>query len=136
MPDGISVKLQGMGDIGKALQTVKASASKAALDRATLSGAEAVREEIANRAPIRTGALSRSIVVDKVETKPDIVTKSIGPSRQGFYARWVEFGTRRRRRGGVMPARPFIGPGFMAAEAEAIRRIGASLWESIRRFKR
>lgn len=84
--------------------------------------AEAVRADAASRAPVRTGALRRSI---KKQVSEKTLTAKVyadypepgGNSRKGhqkgrkYYAFAVEFGTKR------MAAKPFLYPAARAAEA-------------------
>ena len=65
---------------------------------------ERVAEDM--RANVRkdTERLERSITVGKVEWKRKSASIKIGPSKKGWYARFLEFGTR------IMGAFPFIRP--------------------------
>lgn len=119
---GVTVKILGQQELESALNQLGARA-EAVLEEAVLAGAEVIRDEASNRAPRRTGRLAKNIVAEVVEKSATGVAVKVGPSKEVFYGRFVEFGTSKMR------SQPFLYPTLEAKKAEA----QAAIREIIRR---
>ncbi|MBU9501326.1 HK97 gp10 family phage protein [Burkholderia multivorans] len=118
-----SVQILGLADLqADFLKLAKAQSTKA-LRRATVAGANVIRDEARARAPKKTGKLKRNIVTSALKQKdsPGIATAGVRVRTKGkadspnnaFYWRFVELGTQ------FMKAEPFMRPAFDASIAQA-----------------
>ncbi|MEY8174036.1 HK97-gp10 family putative phage morphogenesis protein [Burkholderia multivorans] len=118
-----SVQILGLADLqADFLRLAKAQSTKA-LRRATVAGANVIRDEARARAPKKTGKLKRNIVTSALKQKdsPGIATAGVRVRTKGkadspnnaFYWRFVELGTQ------FMKAEPFMRPAFDASIAQA-----------------
>lgn len=93
------VTVKNRGEVLRALARVDQNIVRA-VAAAIAGGAESVAAAARARAPKRTGALRDSIRVKGVALKDGSPAAVVGTDL--FYARFVEFGTRRSQRGQVM----------------------------------
>jgi len=80
-------------------------------------GAELVRSTAAHKAPRLTGKLADSMTVKVEQGGVAEVRALIGPGKDAFYGRYVEFGTK------YQPARPFLRPALDEKQGEATQAI-------------
>lgn len=92
-------KLGSVGDKIKKLALVKAG--------------EKVKDAIISEAPHRTGNLKKNIKVSKLKTKDGMDFVEVYPSKDAFYAPFVEFGTTK------VKANPFMSRGYESSSSEA-----------------
>lgn len=99
------------------------------LTEAARAGAEIVLRDAVARAPRLTGELARSIQIHIVQKtgNPNIAVAQVGPSKEAFYGRFVEKGTRHSR------PEPFLKPALEANRARIIKTMHEKLWKAIRR---
>lgn len=138
----------GLNDIAKDLEKLSKAENNKVLRDATRAGAEVLKEEVIDRAPVRTGKMRKNVVVvtqksrRKGEISSGVHIRGVNPQtgnsdnsmkaknpRNAFYWRFVEMGTVN------MPAHPFVRPAFdtaqeMAAEV-AIKRMNTSIDEAL-----
>ena len=88
---------------------------KAIIVQALTEGAEPIRAEASRRAPVRTGKLRESIIVQVVDQTAEGAIAKIGPSQKAFYGRFVEVGTIHQK------ANPFLRPALDEKQDEALR---------------
>lgn len=117
---------------------------RAGVEQIAHAGGTVVREAIATRAP---GSIAEEIVQETTGRRLNAVEVSVGPSKEAFIAKFLEFGTRphripkrrsRKRRKvltigdrfvawanhpGIRP-RPFVRPGFEASKGGAQAAMG------------
>lgn len=87
------------------------------------AGGKVLVTAMSQRAPKRTGKLSRGIVMSTERTEGGVSVK-VGPGKDVFYGgRWIELGTK------FMPAQPYMRPAMdeskkqvLAAVKEAIKK--------------
>lgn len=121
MPDQIRLTLEGGDEILRNLALV-ADRAYELVDEAVRAGAEVIRDEAAARVRKRTGALARSMTIDKApHQRKGRVAYLIGPGKAGFYGLFLELGTVK------MPAHPFLVPALRAAAERAMQTIGMVL---------
>lgn len=77
--------------------------------RASQDQADGLAQSIAQRAPVDTGALRDSVVVEKTPQGANVI---VGEGDEVDYARFVEDGTR------YMGAQPYIGPAVTGLREE------------------
>jgi HK97 gp10 family phage protein len=82
-----------------------------------------MQEAIQNVTSVRTGKLKNSITVSGVRTQDGVKYVAIGPSKDGWYGKFLEFGTVKMR------AKPFMAPGYENGKEQAT----ATIKEELRR---
>lgn len=116
-----------------------------------LKGAEMMRSEVAERAPLDTGLYRKSLVCGVVEETDNKVIVEVTPSRNlphGFIGHMLEYGTsphpiakkgkKKKRTEGLHPGikpQPHFRPVFEDVELRdrIVSEIGASVWAEIER---
>ena len=82
---------------------------------------EVVKEAIKQEAPQRTGTLKKSIETSGVKTKDGVKHVEVGPDKEGWYGKFVEFGTVK------MKANPFMARGYENSKDRAVDKIAEEL---------
>ena len=90
-------------------------------NKALKEAGQVVKEAIKAVTPKKTGALKKSIEVSGVKTREGIKQVEVGPGKDGWYGKFVEFGTVK------MKAKPFMGPGYEASKNEAMAAVEKEL---------
>lgn len=90
-------------------------------NKALKEAGEVMKEAIVNRAPRRFGTLQESVKVSGVRTKDGVKHVEVGPGKEGFYGKFLEFGTSK------MKAKPFMESGYESSKAEAMATIESEL---------
>nr|WP_113869631.1 HK97-gp10 family putative phage morphogenesis protein [Brenneria salicis]NMN90975.1 HK97 gp10 family phage protein [Brenneria salicis ATCC 15712 = DSM 30166]RBP57330.1 HK97 gp10 family phage protein [Brenneria salicis ATCC 15712 = DSM 30166]RLM28533.1 hypothetical protein BHG07_17240 [Brenneria salicis ATCC 15712 = DSM 30166] len=122
----------GLNDIARDLEKLSRAENNKVLRDATRAGAEVLKEEVIDRAPVRTGKMRKNVVVltqksrRKGEISSGVHIRGVNPRtgnsdntmkadnpRNAFYWRFVEMGTIKA------PAHPFVRPAFDARQEEA-----------------
>ena len=115
--------MEGMDALLRKLGELEDQGKRA--EHAALRGAgDVVKEAIAQEAPVRTGALQRSIARSNVKTKEGMKLVEVGPdakSKRGYIARFLEHGTVK------MKANPFMSRGYERSKREALAKIQEEL---------
>ncbi len=130
----VNLDFSGLEDIARDLETLSRAENNKVLRDATRAGADVLKDEVANRAPVRTGKLKKNIVVvtQKGRKKGEITsgihirgvnlqtgnsdnTMKTSDPRNAFYWRFVELGTV------DMPAHPFVRPAYDTREEEVAK---------------
>jgi len=91
-------------------------------EKIMLAGAEILKAEAENRAPVLTGNLKQRIFITEVEKDYDGSNfVYVGPSDpgKGFYGRMLEFGTVKMR------ARPWFEPSYLSKKAAMLVAMAA-----------
>lgn len=127
-----NLDFSGLNDIAKDLEKLSRAENNKVLRDATRAGAEVLKEEVIDRAPVRTGKMRKNVVVvtqksrRKGEISSGVHIRGVNPRtgnsdntmkaknpRNAFYWRFVEMGTVN------MPAHPFVRPAFDTRQEEA-----------------
>lgn len=103
-------KLQRLGEQSKRIE-----------NKALREAGSVVEEAIKNETPIQSGNLKRSITTSNVKTKDGMKHVEVGPSKDAFYSRFVEFGTVK------MKANPFMGRGYEKSKNQAMNKISEEI---------
>ena len=139
-----SLDFSGLADIAKDLETLSRAENNKVLRDATRAGAEVLRQEVEDRAPVLTGKLKKNVVVvtQKGRRRGDIASgvhiRGVNPDtgnsdnkmkasnpRNAFYWRFVELGTSN------MPEHPFVRPAFDTRQEEATQAALARMNQAI-----
>jgi len=91
MSNDFSIKVEGTEEIIAALKRLGAEATDIATD-ATMAGAEIARAEAANKAAQTSQRLADGMLKELDTTKSDEVVVKVGPNKDLFWSRVVEFG--------------------------------------------
>ncbi|WP_296969171.1 HK97-gp10 family putative phage morphogenesis protein [Tepidanaerobacter sp. EBM-38] len=86
-------------------------------NKALREAGEVVREAIKQEAPRKTGTLKKSIEVSRVKNKDGAKYVEVGPGKEGWYGKFLEFGTVK------MKAKPFMAPGYEKSKEKAMEEI-------------
>lgn len=137
----MSVRVEGLKELDKALKDMATSTAKRTAKRAMATALEPVAAAARELAPRDTGRLAESIAVSDKLTKRqrtlargsegrDMVTMNVGA--HGRVAHLVEFGTgpRHKKNGafvGVMPPQPFMRPAWDQNMQGVLDSLAASL---------
>ena len=116
------IELSGMDQLLSRLERTNIETVK---EKALKKGAEVIREEMANNAPVLTGNLKENIEVSDMKTKNSSEYVEVGPNKDAFYAKFIEFGTTKQK------AKPFIEPAFLTKRREALDIISDVIKEAI-----
>lgn len=115
-----NLELEGMEDLLAEVERLGQAGSRIE-NRALKEAGEVVRETIKQEAPVRTGTLKKSIEVSGVKTKDGSKHVEVGPDKDGWYGRFVEFGTVK------MKANPFMSRGYETSKEKAMAVIKQEL---------
>ena len=110
------MKIDGMENLLAEIEKLGKAGSKIE-NRALKEAGDVVKESIQNETPRRTGKLKSSIEVSRVKTKGGIKQVEIGPGSDGYYGKFLEFGTVK------MKANPFMSRGYEMSKSEAESKI-------------
>lgn len=142
MPDGVSVEIQGLAELDRKLRQFGPRLARNGLRAAVNAGAQVIKKDARNRAPVDTGRLSKkAIYVKRIREEVTFTREAYAvgvrfgkreqqKDRDAFYWRWIEFGTK------FKAARPFIRPAFESKKFEALQRIKEKLIERIEKLSR
>lgn len=122
----------GVGLVRK-LKSLPRQLDQKALKDAVHAGAEPIQHLMSALAPRGTPAepnLSNVVVTDVKSREPMRAAVWIGPSRDAFYAYFVEFGTKH------MAAQPFARPAFDREASSTQLALADEVWDAIVRALR
>ncbi len=110
------MKLEGMDELLAEVERLGKAGNRIE-NKALKEAGDVVKTSIQNETPTRTGKLKSSIEVSRVKTKGGIKQVEIGPGPDGYYGKFLEFGTVK------MKANPFMSRGYETSKSESIRII-------------
>lgn len=129
------VKVFGADEVRRAMDRF-GDEMKQAVDEAIKETAESIKDNAQSRAPVKTGALKRGIIVQKFQARKDTlavydigmdpsmnetfrkpIQNPSGKSKTVYYPTAVEYGTPRT------PAKPFLRPALKGHRAKAKRAV-------------
>ncbi|BDG59639.1 HK97-gp10 family putative phage morphogenesis protein [Caldinitratiruptor microaerophilus] len=137
----MKAEIKGARELIRAFDRLSDELKGQVLAEAAKAGAEVIRAEASRRAPRKTGDLARSIVAEVLEQAPGKVTVGVGPDKDRFYGRFVEFGhalVRGARKAekkvvGHVPPHPFLRPALDEGAERAKQAIADELKAAIER---
>ena len=128
----VNLDFSGLEDIARDLEILSRAENNKVLRDATRAGADVLKTEVINRAPVRSGKMKKNVVVvtqrsrRRGEISSGVHIRGVNPRtgnsdntikagnpRNAFYWRFVELGTVN------MPAHPFVRPAFDTRQEEA-----------------
>ena len=132
MANTISVKVDGLSELGKRMKGLSEAVNNRIARAATAAGAVVLRNSAQQKVPVDTGNLKKNVIVKrlpKVEsslTSEHIVTVRKGKLtakqkgsglKDAYYGQFVEFGTAK------MPARSFLRKAYDEDKQKAVEAI-------------
>ncbi len=115
-----SLEIEGVDNVLKKLEELGAKGRR--MENTALRRAgNRVKDAIQDETPVSTGNLKRSIAVSNVRTKDGAKHVEVGPNKDGWYGRFVEFGTVH------IKANPFMSRGYEKSKEDAVRIIQEEL---------
>jgi HK97 gp10 family phage protein len=116
----VNLELMGLEDLITEVEKLGKQGARIE-NKALREAGEVVKGAIQNETPVRTGKLKRSITVSRVKTKDGMKQVEVGPDDEGWYGKFVEFGTVKIR------ANPFMSRGFETSKDKAMDTIKENL---------
>lgn len=128
----VSVKVDGLRDLGERMKGLSEDMNNRIARAATAAGAVVIRDAAKQKAPVRTGNLRKNIIVKRLpKGESPLTSEHIVTVRQGkltkkqrdaglvdaFYGRFVEYGTAKS------PAQPFLRPAYDQNKEKATQAI-------------
>ena len=107
------MKVEGMENLLAEIERLGREGSRIE-NRALKEAGEAVKQSIQNETPTRSGKLKASISVSRVKTKGGIKQVEVGPGPDGYYGKFLEFGTIKMR------ANPFMSRGYETSDRKSV----------------
>ena len=118
------MKLEGMENLLNEIEKLGKTGSRME-NKALREAGDVVKEAIQKETPIRSGKLKESITVSRVKNKDGAKRVEVGPNKDVFYSRFVEFGTVK------MKANPFMARGYETSKDSAMETIEKNLKEGL-----
>ena len=118
------MKLEGMENLLSEIEKLGKIGSRIE-NKALREAGDVVKEAIQKETPIRSGKLKESINVSRVKNKDGAKRVEVGPNKDVFYSRFVEFGTVK------MKANPFMARGYEVSKENAMETIEKNLKEGL-----
>ncbi len=123
----IECKVEGLQGLERALTETTVKKARSALREAAEKAAEFMRVSLVLAAPSLSGFLARHFVSKiSLSARNDTVTASVGPSREAYYAQFVEFGSVHNE-----PPQPFIRQTFNNAGPKQLEVFIKTLKEAL-----
>jgi len=119
------IQIEGLDRLDEALQELAWPAARRALRKGMRAGANIVRDEARQKAPVKTGKLRRRIRTRERREENGWMRFAIEVPQSVFYGRFFEFGTSKQ------PARPFLRPAAANQTDAAVAQMRSSLAEAI-----
>lgn len=130
MANTVTVKIEGLSQLGARMKELSADMNKKIARAATGAAASVIKKAATSKVPRDTGNLAKNVIAKRIPPgESGLTSQHIVTVRQGkltekqkgsglqdaFYGRFVEFGTVN------MPAQPFLRPAFDENKERAIQ---------------
>ncbi len=131
----LSYKVTGLQELEKKLLGLGPLVATKVGDDAVLAASKPITAAIRRLAPVKTGALRKSVTSQKTNIREtSLLSRTIGFKKPGrFYAHLVEFG-HMGPNGKHVAAHPFVRPALDANAERSILEMGARLWRGIEAY--
>ncbi len=114
------LELEGMEDLVTVVEKLGLQGNRIE-NKALRAAGELVQAAIAGETPQRSGTLKDSIKTSGVRTRGGMKQVAVGPDEKGWYGKFVEFGTVKRK------ANPFMARGYEISKEKAVEQIAEEL---------
>ena len=120
----VSVELEGWEELERKLKRIGGEVNvQRVIEDALAEGGEHLKAALQAGAPYRTGQLRGSIVISRNGREKYSIR--VGPDGDGFYGRFLEYGTRKMR------PHPWMRPTFDRVAHEVEQAISDALWRKV-----
>lgn len=131
----------GLKEIDEVFKGMPLQITHRVMQAANADAAKVLVNKAKSLAPVRRGVLVNSIGTIKptFRRSNEIGEVHTGPRRgryKGNHAHLVEYGTARRRRGGIMPKKPFMKPAYLATQNQILTHINEKIGAKLSGFMR
>ncbi len=116
----VTLKIEGTDDLKRKLRKLGQRAFTE-LEEIVEDASEILVAEMQSRAPVNTGNMREGLHAAKSFSKAGVVAFDVGPDKDGFYAKFAEFGTR------FQAKKPFMRPAADAVENEVTNALATGL---------
>lgn len=120
------IRIEGTARLRKQLDRLEKSTRGDVLAGIVVGAGEAVRVVAGQKAPVRTGTLSKNMVIELLEKKPYRASAGVGPHKDAWYGLFQEYGTVNHA------AQPFLRPAYDEQKRNVQRRMRDDLRARIR----
>lgn len=120
MTSEVKMELEGIENLIDEVEKLGKQGSKIE-NKALKEAGEVIKDSIVREVPVRTGKLKKSISVSGIKRKSGEPYVQVGPGKDGWYGKFVEFGTVK------MKAKPFMEPGYENSKDAALDTIQEEL---------
>ena len=133
----VRIEVTGLKEFRQALKAAARQLPRE-LRKVFNSAGQAVVKETAPKVPEQSGKLARSVRARSTQTEGRVV---MGSPARAPYAGWIEFGGRRKGRGGGVAIRPFVRqgrylyPSYLRRRAEIYRALDEGLTALAKRIE-
>lgn len=142
MPD-VTVRVVGLQEIETKLRTLKLDAEKRVLGKGVKAATTVLAEAIQARTPVDKGLLRASVGTNtRVDPSGEAASGIVGFGRQGYIARFVEYGHRivghkpgKKDTGKRVPPHPFIRPAFDESAGKALQAFEDTVTQALDNVK-
>ena len=137
MSNEFEINITGIEEVCAALKEMPARLAKNAYAKALAASAVPIVEALKARTPVETGLLQRSLMADiQIDPQGRGGRVQVGYGKQGYVARFVEYGHRQVGRGKkdtgkVVQPHPFMRPAAATSADAAVEAFAASIAESV-----
>ena len=137
MPDTVTCKIEGLENVSQRLEELAKGKATEAIRTALRAGGDVIQSAVAERTPVQSGLLLENITSTEVESaKAQQGAVVIGFGKQGYIARFVEFGhivANVKREGKLhhVPANPFMRQAMDTCHDAAVEAFAAALKQAI-----
>lgn len=125
-----TIQVEGTARLRKQLERLDGTMRKKTLERMVEAGGELVREVAAQKAPVRTGQLAASQIVQRIKSSAYRAEAGIGPDEDAWYGVFAEFGTVHHA------AQPFLRPAYDEQKQNAVNAMANEGRQAIKRAVR
>ncbi len=137
----IGFNLTGVKELNDVFKGMPLQVTHRVMQAANADAAKILVSKAKSLSPVRSGGLVNSIgtVKPSFRRSNEIGEVHTGPRRgryKGYHAHLVEYGTKKRKRGGIMPKRPFMKPAYMATHNQILTNINEKIGAKLTGFMR
>lgn len=119
-------EVRGFKEIEALLKKLPEKTAEKVVNAALRSAANVIKKAAQDKAPVRTGALKKSLAVELDKSTKTGTTARIGAKRKiAWYAHIVEFGSSHSA------ARPFLRPAFDETQGKVMQKLAKQLLSGI-----
>lgn len=117
--------VSGADDLVKQLQAIRKTKAKSAIRKGSRQGSKIIQRECVDKAPRKTGAMSRGIKVRALPRSRKWVGTMVRFAMENFYGRFIDLGTK------YIQARRFMRDSVRAKQQQAVNTMVDQIREEL-----